>query len=665
MAVIQSEGALVAIQGVPSPAIVANFPGGISSYAGRVQAYEALYAAQPNVRTIVSFLGKNIAQLSMKLYEREDATRRTELYDHPAAALVRRPNHRTSRYSFFRAVIEDLGIFDNAVLIKVGDPRTSTRMLVRIPPQMVQPVGGNWLFPDGYKLLGAADQPTIPWEEVIHLHGYNPRLEGGLWGLSPIETLRRILAEDTAAGEWREQMWTRGARTTGYIERPKDAGRWSEAARARFREEFTAAYAGAGPDAGGIPVLEDGMAYKPAVFTPDELEYLGARKLTRAEVAAAYHVSPALFGITDGTAPGDEAAHRRMYQDAFAPLCQFVAEEFALQLLRDYVDLDADRHYYEHNLDEKLRGDFLAEAEATSRAVGAPYLTRNEARARRNLPPIDGGNELITPLNVTSGGRASPADTAPGTPGLGQAARGRKALELEAATNLPPALVPWVAQHASTIGDVVAAIQASALSRIGAGADAAAAMGLDTDSNRFPRWDARMTDAYTGLALEVAPVAAAPVAETFGVEYNLEVATPWLTENARIAAESFIDGTYAALAAVPAAEWGVAAAAEVFTAAGGWRAERAALDRVGQVSNFARHDAASQGGATTKTWRVTSDHPRASHAAMDGMTILAGERFPNGGLWPHDTALPAHEVAGCTCLVDFTEAPVSGPLPDV
>jgi hypothetical protein len=35
-------------------------------------------------------------------------------------------------------------------------------------------------------------------------------------------------------------------------------------------------------------------------------------------------------------------------------------------------------------------------------------MTANEARALRNMPAIDGGDELVTPLNVLVGGQAVP-----------------------------------------------------------------------------------------------------------------------------------------------------------------------------------------------------------------------------------------------------------------
>lgn len=37
-------------------------------------------------------------------------------------------------------------------------------------------------------------------------------------------------------------------------------------------------------------------------------------------------------------------------------------------------------------------------------------MTRNEARRMRNLPAVEGGDDLVTPLNVLIGGQANPQD---------------------------------------------------------------------------------------------------------------------------------------------------------------------------------------------------------------------------------------------------------------
>ena len=55
------------------------------------------------------------------------------------------------------------------------------------------------------------------------------------------------------------------------------------------------------------------------------------------------------------------------------------------------VDVTGKEYGTEFDLDGLLRMDAGARAEANMKAIGAGYLSPNEARARENLPPVDGG----------------------------------------------------------------------------------------------------------------------------------------------------------------------------------------------------------------------------------------------------------------------------------
>jgi hypothetical protein len=96
-------------------------------------------------------------------------------------------------------------------------------------------------------------------------------------------------------------------------------------------------------------------------------------------------------------------------------------------------------------------------------------MVRNEARAMNNLPAVDGGDDLIVPLNVVTGGLASPNDTAPDNPDNGPS-NGQ----------LPKAaLVETLRRYFVRQGRVIA-------SKIGAGTSAVADL-LDS-----ARWDAEL-----------------------------------------------------------------------------------------------------------------------------------------------------------------------------
>ena len=366
--------------------------------------YATIWRTQESVRTVVSFLARNIAQLGLHMYERVGDADRQRLQDHPLAVLLRRPNPWTSRYRFINSLIHDFCIYDNAYWLKTND--NGVYGLVRIPPTRIAPEGDDWLTPEAFKVSGSQGSRIYPRDQLVYFRGYG--LDSDV-GISPLEALRRTLREEWTGGEMREQIMRNGARMSGYLVRPQEAPDWSDTARERFRSAWQSQYSGSGPGAGGTPILEDGMTFTPVSQTAKDLQYIEGRKLTREEVAAAYFVPPPMVGILDhATFSNITEQHKMLYQDTLGPTLAMVQEEIELQLVPDFEPGSPQRFYVEFNLREKLTGSFEERADAIQKSVGGPTMTVNEARALDNRPPIDGGDNLIVPLNVTQNGDQNP-----------------------------------------------------------------------------------------------------------------------------------------------------------------------------------------------------------------------------------------------------------------
>lgn len=366
--------------------------------------YLELWRKQRAVRTTVSFLARNVAHLGLHAFRRKGDADRERLDDHPLAALMRRPNPITTRYRLMDATVHDLAIFDRAYWLKAGTPQMPA--VIRIPPTLVTPKGDNWLTPEVFEVKGTKSKTEFKREQLVYFRGYGG---GEDFGTSPLESLRQMLFEEHAASQARSEILRNGARVSGYLERPKDAGRWDADDRERFAKSWRAQYVGSGPQAGGTPILEDGMTFKDATQSSRDLQYIEARKLTREEVAAVYFVPPPMVGILDkATFSNITQQHKMLYQDTLGPWLTMIADEIALQLIPDIAPTEADELYVEFNLREKMSGNFEQRAASVLSAVGGPYMTINEARALDNRPPIEGGDELIRPLNVTQNGDQNP-----------------------------------------------------------------------------------------------------------------------------------------------------------------------------------------------------------------------------------------------------------------
>jgi hypothetical protein len=248
---------------------------------------------------------------------------------------------------------------------------------------------------------------------------FNP--EDPLTGLSPLETLRQLLAEDAASRGYRRRYWANAARLEGVIERPATAPKWTKEQKADWREQWRAQFSGS---PGQVAVLEDGMAFKPTTFSAQQSEFTAARKLTREEVTAHYHCPLPMVGILDhATFSNIREQHKNLYQDCLGPPCTWFEEEIERQLLIECDDQK--KVYVEFNIAEKLKGSFEEQAAAMQTAIGRPWMTANEGRARMNLASVKddpSADKLALPVNMSG---ALPGEvgepTAPAPPAKRQA----------------------------------------------------------------------------------------------------------------------------------------------------------------------------------------------------------------------------------------------------
>jgi HK97 family phage portal protein len=608
--------------------------------------YTEIWRTQPQVRTVVSFLARNIAQVGIHTFRRVSDTDRKRLTDHGLTRVLAEPMPRLTQYRLIERLVSDLAVYDTAYWIKAMVD--GTLRLLPTPPSLLRPVGGSWLQADHYE---AASGMRFEVDQVVHFHGYHP--DDLRIGSSSLDALRSLLLEDRESSRQRAQMWRSGARMTGVLTRPAEAPEWSPESRVRFREMWRTFTQGGGAE-GGTPILEDGMGYTQVSMNPQQTQYIESRKLTREEVAAAFHIPPPLVGILDhATYSNIVQQHEILYQDTLGPWFESIVQDIQAQLLPDIPD-NKDV-YCEFNIAAKMAGDFEAQAAAASTATGGPWMTRNEQRARMNLPSLEGGDELIVPLNVTAGGQASPTDTAPKA---AAPSRGR-ALSTKA-SGRPEKLGDFDYerdQFARRLGNRSERQAASLLASVGV-KDLAPPDVMAT-------WEAGAADRRAELqsliaahGFRIAQVGAWEVLAEHNADaegWSADVMLAWLLTAAGSHAEAHdAEGSNLLTSAVASTEgdWRdrVQSAMAVWA---GSTAIRRAFTAATETRSFGGHDAAGASGLTSKVWRTGGSNPRTSHKALDGDKVQLDDVFGNGCRWPGDAHGKESETANCNCKLTY------------
>lgn len=599
-----------------------------------------MWSTQPHLRTVVSFLARNIAQLGLHSFERngEDRARdRSSAF----AATMRRPNADQTAFDLVFGLVGDLSLYDRAYWLTVEDVDSPSGWIFRrIPPPWVTPIARDAFGAKGYTVLSPEGKSVdVTADQILAFTGYHP--SSPRRGSPTVEALKGTLQEQIEASKYRSQVWKRGGRVSAVLQRPKDAPQWSPEAMEQFREDWYSKYTGSGSKAGGTPILEDGMTLNRIDFNAQEQQFVEAAKLSFSTVASAFHVNPTMVGILDNANYSNVREFRRMlYGDTLGPLIAMIEDRINTFLL-PRLGMDPDRYYAEFNIAEKLQGSFEEQAAVLQTAIGAPYMTRNEGRAKQNLPALEGGDDLITPLNVLVGGQASATDAG------SQNVTGQASGVLPAAKSaLPMAKAATEAQR-ERVAEVLSAFfdrqGKSVLSALGAGRD-----WWDAD-----RWDGELANDLEQVSREIADVLGKAEAERLGYPsgYNAEQTTEFLRAVAERRATAINGTTKGQLDDEIAKDDGVPAA--VFEVAQESRASGVgALVAVG-IAGFAAREAAdqignSEGVTPLKTWVVNSGNPRSSHASLNGETVEVGAPFSNGMQYPGDYGDVA-DVAGCQC----------------
>ena len=627
-----------------------------------------LYQTQDNLQAVVNFLANSIAQLPLKVYTRNGETERERDRDSVAAKLLYRPNADQTEFEFIRALAVEYFVFGAVFVWILPDAESESGYQLRIVPtewlinnnQKGQPYAPNTIRICTHSGGTAVD---VPRSEFVQFRTYSAGSPGGY--LSPISALRQSLTEQVEAGRFRRQLWRSSGRLNAQIIRPKDVAPWDDNQRKKFAEAFRSAWGAGGSKAGSIPIMEDGMEIKPFSTSFKESEWSQSVILTREAVAAAYGVNPSLIwhSNTQTYASARDNA-RALYAECLGPVLQMLQQRINAFLL-PMIGAEPNT-YVEFDLTEKLKGSFEERAAIFQSAVGAPWMTRNEARAANNLPQVEGGDELITPLNVTEGGQASPRDTqgdAYDYPGIDNQAKklepcGCKACKEPEALRIKGKSDKEDDESIEKV--LVAFFERQARSVIPK---------INADVEDFwyaKRWDKELAEDLQPALEAIADKHGIEAAEVLESEYVTDLTRAYIEKAAQARAKKINERTLEHIEEDLAKdEPDTAHVFEVRTNA----AERLAIAAAGSIASFAIEEAAHQaisegaprvvGKVVEKEW-VTGENARESHALMNGERVPIDATFSNGQFWPGEDIGDPSESCGCNCTTEIVISSTGG-----
>ena len=357
------------------------------------------------VHACVRVLSEDIASLPLHVYQRDKEGGKERLRTHPLYELIHdRPNPEMTAFTFKECMMVNVLLTGNAYAFIEFNQAGQVIALWPLLSDSVVPYRS-----ESGQIRYRAGQADLSSYEVLHIPGMS---FDGLLGLSPIAYARESIGLGMAAEQFGSKFFKNGTHLGGVI---TDPGVMGDAQFERAREQFGAMYKGL-QNSHGIPILEKGATYTPIGIPPEDAQFLETRKFQRTEIAAIYRMPLHLIGdLERATFSNIEHQDLGYLQRTLLPWLVRWEQGMATKLL---TTLERKRLVIEFDTANFLRGDTKSRMEAYSIAVNAGIMTPNEARAKENMNPMEGGDEIRLPLNTQPGSQAGALPAAKGARSL-------------------------------------------------------------------------------------------------------------------------------------------------------------------------------------------------------------------------------------------------------
>lgn len=345
-----------------------------------VLSYFAVYAC-------MTLIASDIAKLRVKLVEQDDDDIWGEVTSAAYSPVLRKPNGYQNRIQFWETWMLSKLSRGNTYVLKQRDNRNVVVGLYVLDPDRTRVLiseDGSVFYELCYSRLNQVGQGVVvPAREIIHDRMnciYHP-----LVGTSPIWAAATSAMQGMAIQQSSAKFFKNASQPGGILTAP---GAISDATASRLKNSWETNFTG--ENAGRVAVLGDGLKYERLALTSVEAQLVQQLKWTADVVCSVFHVPPYKTGL--GPMPTHvniQALNVEYYSQCLQSLIE--AAELGLdEGLECPIGLGT-----EFDIENLLRMDSTTMMMVLKEGVQAAIIAPNEARARIDLPPVDGGDSPL------------------------------------------------------------------------------------------------------------------------------------------------------------------------------------------------------------------------------------------------------------------------------
>lgn len=349
---------------------------GLSGSISGVTVSEATVLGLSAVFRAVSLIAGTIASLPLKTYRLNDGTKErvASFLDNPAGI-----DSDITAFEWKETCMVSLLLHGNAYFLKVRNAAGALAGLEYLHPSVVSVTREN-----GRKVFRIAGH-ALTSAEVLHIPALST---DGLVGKGPLQVGRDsfgiTIAGERAAGK----AFRDGALISGMVTPEEDL---TEEDAKDIKESLQAKVSGLG-NAGDIAVINRKLKFSPWTLSARDAQFMESREFQVIEIARWFGLPPHLLGETQRQTSWGSGVQEQNHG-----LARFTLQPWTERIESRLSQLLPAPRFCEFDYSGLLQPTPAEEINLLMAQVTQGFLTLNEARRIRNLPPLEGGDTLRLP----------------------------------------------------------------------------------------------------------------------------------------------------------------------------------------------------------------------------------------------------------------------------
>ena len=337
----------------------------------------------------VSRISSAVAETKWRLYSKKNGNQITEILEHPLLELFDFVNPFHTGLEMMEQTQTYIDLTGEVFWLVLKDAAGQPAEIWVMNPNKIKVIPDQKMYIKGYVYENGNNEIPLSVDDVVHIKLPNPK--NPFRGQSPLGSVSSDVEAEKFSSQYNRAFFQNSAEPNGVIQ---FEGTLTDSQYERLRYQWNSQYRGTS-NSHKVAILEGGASWHTNAITQRDMQFKDLRIMNRDVIMGVYGMPKHILGIAeDVNRANAEASEYTFARWVLKPRLERIKSKLNEQFLPLYSDKTLFIDY-----DTPVPADIDRNLAIADQGFKSGYITRNEARIKVGLEPMEDGDIFMEPLS--------------------------------------------------------------------------------------------------------------------------------------------------------------------------------------------------------------------------------------------------------------------------